>query len=154
MKWENPPVIKIYEAIGAIVDGRIQIINENEAKVYSSSKNKHYMVTYSPKEKAIMANDNGSYWQNYLGYPSIAFLIEKRLLSYDPELGELLKNIPWKDINQKYKNDFEKTLKHILEPIGKDQREALSKLINQINKEIKELNLSLLGKKLKPPIGY
>ncbi|MFZ1075166.1 MAG: hypothetical protein WAN50_02225 [Minisyncoccia bacterium] len=36
MKWKKPPVIKIYEALGAVADGRIEV-DGNAAKVYSSS---------------------------------------------------------------------------------------------------------------------
>jgi hypothetical protein len=37
MKWQHPPIIKIYEALGAIADGRVEI-NGMTAKVYSSTR--------------------------------------------------------------------------------------------------------------------
>jgi len=60
-----PPLIKIYEALGAIADQRIELIQGLfvEAKVYSSSREKYYTVTYDAANKAIMLNDNGSYWK-------------------------------------------------------------------------------------------
>ena len=75
MRWKNPPKIKVYEALGCIADNRIEV-NENEAKVYSSSREKYYTVKYD--RNSIMSNDNGSYWVGYLGYPSIALLMKKR----------------------------------------------------------------------------
>jgi len=36
MKWKHPPIIKIYEALGSVADGRLKL-DGNFAKVYSSS---------------------------------------------------------------------------------------------------------------------
>ena len=70
MKWEHPPIIKIYEALGAVADNRVEL-SENTAKVFSSSGNKFYDVSYDRDSNSIMTNDNGSYWKGYLGYPAI-----------------------------------------------------------------------------------
>lgn len=113
MKWRHPPIIKIYEALGSVADNRVEL-SDNSAKVYSSTRNKYYDVSFDPAKKAIMANDNGSFWKGYLGYPSIAFLMKSGIVSYDSKIGNLLKNIAWKNINQKFKNDFDKTLEFIL----------------------------------------
>ncbi len=152
-KWSHPPIIKIYEALGSVADGRIEI-DGNSAKVYSSSGNKFYTVNYDPEKRAIMTNDNGSFWKGYLGYPAIAFLLKKGILSYEQDVAKILANIKWKDINQKFKNDFDKTLEFILAPLGVVQKDSLNNLVQKIDKEIAELNLSLLGNKIKPPEGY
>lgn len=152
-RWEQPPKIKIYEALGSIADNRIEI-DVNKAKVYSSSGNKYYDVIYDPDKRLIMTNDNGSFWKGYLGYPAIAYLMKIGLLSYKTELAELLKNIMWKDINQKFKNDFDKTLEYILKSINDDDKKRLNNFVNLIQKEIEDLNLGLLGQKIKPPDGY
>ena len=153
MKWKNPPIIKIYEALGAIADDRVEIL-ENKAKVFSSSRNKFYDVIYSSEEKAIMTNDNGSYWKSYLGYPSIAFLMKIGILSYDEKIAILLKDIEWKNINQKFKNDFDKTLDYILSSKSEEEKEMLKNFVDKINDEIKNINLNYLGKKVLPPVGY
>ncbi|MGC9610923.1 MAG: hypothetical protein ABSE68_01765 [Minisyncoccia bacterium] len=153
MKWEKPPVIKIYEALSTIADGRIEV-SENEAKVYSSSGNKFYNVKYSPDENAIVANDNGSYWKGYLGYPSIAFLIKAGVLGLRPDMADLLKGIKWKDINTKFKNDFNKTLDYIESSLNPKNREDLKKYVELIGKTISKLDLNVLNPKIKPPIGY
>lgn len=153
MKWKYPPIIKIYEALGSIADNRLYV-SENTAKVYSSSGNKFYEVTYDPEKNAIMANDNGSYWKGYLGYPAIAFLFKIGLLDFRPDMARLLKGIKWKDINQKFKNDFDKTLGLIEDSLDQNYKEALSAYVNEVDKQIRELDLNLLGAKTMPPEGY
>lgn len=154
MKWKTPPRIKIYEALGCIADKRMEI-NGNEGKVFSSSRGKFYSVKYDGKN-AIMSNDNGSYWAGYLGYPSIAFLMLKGRIKYNPKFAEALKNISWKDVNTKFKNDYEKTEAFVLELVkerGFDAAEPL-KEVDNILEQIKKLKMELLGEKTKPPSGY
>ena len=135
--------------------GRIHIEN-NGAKVYSSSGNKYYTITHDPKSGAIMCNDNGSYWAGYLGYPAIAYLLQVGIIPYQLESANLLKDIKWKDINQSFKNDFAKTEQYcqdlVLERDG--DLNALLSDINQIYAHLTSHPYSLLGKKLKPPSGY
>lgn len=153
MKWKQPPVIKIYEALGAVADGRVEV-SGNTVKVYSSSGNKFYDVSYDGDANAIMTNDNGSYWKGYLGYPAISYLFKIGVLEYREDLANLLKEIKWKDINQKFKNDFDKTLPHIEESLTESQKTELSKYVKEIEQKIVELDLNLLGAKQKPPEGY
>jgi hypothetical protein len=152
-KWKHPPIIKIYEALGSVADGRMEVMG-NEAKVYSSSGNKFYTVSYDPDTESIMANDNGSFWKEYLGYPSIAFLMKIGVLPYDEKIGALLKDVKWKDINQQFKNDFDKTLDFILASKTPDEKDALNQFATKVESIVHELNLGMLGKKTKPPEGY
>lgn len=154
MKWKLPPKIKIYEALGCIADGRMSI-EGNTAKVYSSSGNKFYTVVYDPDKNAIMANDNGSYWRGYLGYPAIAFLMQSGVISFDAVFAEALKGIHWKNVNIKFKNDFDKTVEYVhelLESKGVSLADFL-KEVDRIFNQIEKLNLSLLGPKVFPPSG-
>ncbi len=153
MKWKYPHVIKIYEALGAVADSRVEI-DGNSAKVYSSSRNKHYDVIYDSSKKAIMSNDNSSYWIGDLGYPSIAFLLKIGVISYDQNAGAILKGIHWKDINQKYNNDFDKALDYILMTKTEKEKQILGDLVNNIYQEIISLDLIYLGEKASPPKGY
>lgn len=153
MHWKHPPIIKIYEALGAVADERV-VVSGSTAKVYSSSGNKFYTVTYDPDKQAIMANDNGSYWKGYLGYSAIAFLLQIGVLELRPELAELLKGIAWKDINTKFKNDFAKTLGEIESKLETTDRESLAKYAKELDEKIAAIGLSLLGKKVLPPAGY
>ncbi len=152
-KWKHPPIIKIYEALGSVADGRIEVTGD-EAKVYSSSGNKFYTVTYDPDTQSIMTNDNGSFWNEYLGYPAIAFLMKIDALPYEEKIGNLLKDIKWKDINQQFKNDFDKTLDFILSSKTETEKEELDQFVAKVDAKIQELNLSMLGQKVKPPEGY
>lgn len=155
MKWKLPPKIKIYEALGALTDKRI-IMSGDRATVRSSSGRKVYQVTYDQNKNAIMANDNGSFWTGYLGYPSIVYLLAKGIITFDKHRTEDLKDIPWKGINTKYKNDYSKTeeeVRRIIEERGGNIN-GLENEIEAIYKQIKKLNLNLLGKKVKPPTGY
>ena len=156
-QWKQPPIIKLYEALGAIGDGRVEH-DDNEAKVWSSSRGKHYDVHYDPDEQAIMTNDNGSYWQGYLGYPALAFLLDAGVVKYDPSLAERLKGFAWKDINVKFKNDWAKTEQLVLEELVRrdpqlDQGQMRNELEHLLNK-IMALKLSMLGSKQRPPSGY
>lgn len=153
----TPPVIKIYEALGAIADQRIELTQWLfvEAKVYSSSREKYYTVTYDPANNAIMLNDNGSYWKGYLGYPGIAILLLTGVLPLQKEYSEILKDIPRKEINIKNNNDFDKTQQQIdtmiVEKWGALQ--AFHKYIQTIDILLQTNQLSYLGKKTLPPKG-
>ncbi len=153
--WKLPPVIKVYEALGCLADGRIHI-DGNTAKIFSSIGNKFYTVTYDSTTNSIMCNDNGSYWQGYLGYPGIAYILKVGAIPYSPDLAGLLKDITWKDVNQKFKNDWAKTEKYcqnlVLERDG--NLPALMTEITRIHHYLAEHPLSLLGAKTKPPTGY
>ena len=153
MKWKHPSVTKIYEAIGAVADGRVEVSGDT-AKIYSSSGNKYYDVSYDSISSSIMSNDNSSYWQSYLGYPAIAYLLKIGVLKYESHLGDLLKGIAWKDINQKFKNDFDKALKHILGSLNESDVKKLESYVESLNTNIISLDLSVLGSKIKPPEGY
>ncbi len=155
MKWATPPVIKIYEALGSVSDDRLTI-TDNTAKVYSSSGNKYYDVIFDPATNSITANDNGSYWKGYLGYPMIAFLLKTGILPLDSEVAAWLKDFHWKDINQKYKNDFDKTELYIRDQMierGADlERFDLYK--TELMDLIAKLGLNKLKSSAKPPQAY
>ena len=58
--WNHPSKTKMYEALGAVADGRIEI-SGNNGKCYSSSGNKYYDITFDPESYKIMSNDNISF---------------------------------------------------------------------------------------------
>ncbi len=151
--WKDPSVTKIYEALGAVADGRIEVSN-NTGICYSSSGNKHYDITFDPDSNSIMSNDNTSYWTGELGYPAVAFLLKIALLEYREELANLLQGIAWKDINQKFKNNFEAALEYILQDMELSKREELAGYTRTLVDEIKGLKLKKLGVQTIPPKGY
>lgn len=153
MKWEPTPKVKIYEALGAVADERMEL-SGNSAKMYSSSGNKFYTITFDPSTNSIMSNDNISFWKSYLGYPAIAFLMKIGEIPYSPELAEKLKGVAWKDINQKFKNDFEAALVYILQDKTPEERTSLAEEVARIDEQLQSKSYNLLGSKTKPPEGY
>jgi hypothetical protein len=118
-----PPLIKVYEALGALGDGRVRIVDSRRALVTSSDGSKTYEVETSEDGREISSNDNASYWQGYLGYPAIAVLLARGLYRPPANVTDALAGIPWKTLNRKFKNDYAKTLAEVdkeLEQSGHD----------------------------------
>jgi len=121
--WKMPPIIKVYEALGAIGDGRVRIVDSRRALVTSSDGVKTYEVEISEDGREISSNDNASYWQGYLGYPAIAVLLARGFYRPPANVTDALAGIPWKTLNRKFKNDYTKTLAEVdkeLEQSGHD----------------------------------
>ncbi len=99
----SPPRIKILEALGAIADKRIKLIDERRAEVISSDGTRKYTVIVDYNARRVFSNDNGTRFRGYVGYPIIAFLMLKGILPFDERLAQALKDIPWKKLNETYK---------------------------------------------------
>lgn len=157
MEWVVSPKRKhVYEALGCIADNRIEVDLNDGAKVYSSSRNKHYNVKLDPKTNSIMANDNTSYYTDTLSYPCIALLIIKGIVNLDKDFANFLKGIKWKDINQKFKNDYDKTEAYVGDLMKERDLsfDELNKEVDKINQQLLKLKVKMLGDKVKPPVGY
>jgi hypothetical protein len=103
----KPPRIKVFEALGSIADGRVDIIEETGsrvvAKVRSSTGEKTYRVVVDLDSKKVYSDDNGTIHRGYVGYPIIAVLMIKGVLPFEQKYSEALKGIPWKTLNETYK---------------------------------------------------
>lgn len=165
MKRKNPPLIKIYEALGTIGDKRLELETQDtglfwsldtiqKAKVTSSLGSKYYIVTRDPTKNAIMANDNASYRQWYLGYPSIAMLLTTWALPLDPLYAEQLKDIKRGAINKKYKDHHEGMayVESLMQEKGIDL-ENFHHYVSSLAEKIEALSLDYLGAKKPPPQG-
>src|SRR6202030_4543417 len=122
-QWKLPPLIKLYEALGAIGDGRVRIEDERRAAVTSSDGSKTYEIETSADGREIASNDNASYWQGYLGYPAIAVLLARGMYRPPANVTDALAGVPWKELNRKFKNDYAKTIAQVeseLEQSGHD----------------------------------
>ena len=117
--WKLPPIIKIYEAAGAIGDGRLELIDETRATVTSSDGAKTYEVAFDAAARTVAANDNASYWQGYLGYPGIAMLLLRGVLEVSRETAAALRGIAWKELNRRFKNDYARTLAAVDEELAR-----------------------------------
>jgi hypothetical protein len=136
--YKTPPIMKVYEALGTIADGRI-IVDGNEAKVISSQKTKTYKVIYNPDLNTIVASDSGTFWQRYVSYPSISLLLEKGIIKYDKSVEAELKGFVWKDIADKYKHDYAAMEEFILGKVKNPKKVQAE--CQRILTEIVKLNL-------------
>jgi len=112
--WKMPPIAKVYEALGAIGDGRVHVADALHASVTSSDGSRTYQVETSADGREISSDDNASYWQGYLGYPAIAVMIARGLCHPRPDVLEALTGIPWKELNRRFHNDYERTLAEVM----------------------------------------
>jgi hypothetical protein len=113
-RWKMPPLAKVYEAFGALGDGRVRLESDRHASVLSSDRSKTYQVEISEDGREIASNDNASYWQGYLGYPAIAVMLKRGLYPVRAEAMAALSGIPWKELNRRYRNDYNRTIKEVM----------------------------------------
>ena len=112
--WKLPPRAKVFEAFTAVADGRVRIIGPGSATVASSGGDKTYDVEWSDDGRTVSANDNASYWQGYLGYPILAVLLARGELHAGEDAVAALAGVPWHDLNQRYKRDYDAAVAHVL----------------------------------------
>jgi len=134
-----PPRIKVLEALGAISDGRIEVLNDKEAIVRSSDGTRTYRVYLDVSRREVDSTDNGTVHRGYIGYPIITFLMIKGLLPINKELMESLKGIPWKKLNEEYKN-YAKVMETVIRDRGLNE-DAVNKYINQVMAVLRRMNL-------------
>jgi hypothetical protein len=142
IKLKIPPRIKVLEALGSIADRRIIVLDEKRAKVISSEKNREYFVYLDLEKNVAFSNDNGTILKGYIGYPIIAFLMIKKVLPFDKKIADALSQIPWKKLNEKYKNYsiVEKIVKDIAKKRGIEIN-LLEKFVEEVMKKISNLSL-------------
>lgn len=154
--WDMPPVAKVYEALSAVVDGRVKLTNGTSAEVGSSSGSKAYVVRWSEDLASFTSNDNASYFVGYLGYPIIAVLLDQGKLKYDYATAAHLGNVPWKQLNDKFKRDYDKAVNYALscaEAKGADVQ-AIRRMVEQIYDDLQNLRIKKLqGPRIPPPKG-
>ncbi|HVN72695.1 MAG TPA: hypothetical protein VMU10_11795 [Desulfomonilia bacterium] len=145
--WKLPPKAKIFEALSAVGDGRVKVTGETNAEVTSSSLDKTYHVEWNEDFTRVTSNDNASHWQGYLGYPILAVLMEKGKLAYDKAVAGDLAGIPWKVVNKRFKNDYDKAIESVLGSLkdkGVDTG-AVRDEVERIMKQIEQLSLEKLA---------
>lgn len=154
--WQKPHISKIYEALTAIADSRIELVGENSARCYSSSRGKFYEVHYDPTTESVMSNDNTAYYTDAVSYPMLALLMVKGKIHYNQKLLGMLEGIHWKDVNQKFKNDYDQAIEHVLADL-----EAKGVEVDFVRSEVLKIyevaanvKLNRLGNKIKPPEAY
>ncbi|MEZ0327773.1 MAG: hypothetical protein ACAH95_17905 [Fimbriimonas sp.] len=132
--WKMPPKAKVYEALTAVADGRVKLLTENSAEVSSSGGDKVYKVTWNWDRDEISSSDPASRFQGYVGYPIIAVLLSTGRLEYDSLLAQKLGGVAWKEINDRFKRDYDAAVRHVLaeRKIGPELDTLVDRLYSQI----------------------
>jgi hypothetical protein len=150
-----PPRAKIYEALTAVADQRVDVTGPVTARVVSSSRDKTYDVEWSEDWRAVTANDNASHWQGYIGYPIIAVLLLLGRLSCNGRIAALLAGIPWKAVNDRFKRDYDKAIDHVLGQMEADggSRAEIEQEVERIYGQLASLGLQRTQPRRRPPRG-
>ncbi len=146
-KWNMPPIAKVYEALSAVVDGRVKLTTETSAEVQSSERDQTYTVKWSAEgadsRRSITSNDNATRWQGYIGYPIIAVLLQAGRIPYDSAAAAELAGIPWHALNNQFKRDYDAAVEQVLAQVrerGGDP-EAIRREAQRIYAGLAELQL-------------
>ncbi|MEI6462536.1 MAG: hypothetical protein WCO33_02600 [bacterium] len=154
MYWSKPKDKHIiYEALSAISDNRFNPSSESLAVCFSSSKDKFYTIEYDKNTNSIMSNDNMAFYVGEVSYPMVALLLSNGTIEYDKEILKPLSGIKWKEINQKNRNDYMKSVAEVLANLKSKGHDILivEKEVDRIYSEVLKLNLKMLGQKVFPP---
>jgi hypothetical protein len=139
-----PPRIKVLEALGAVVDGRVRLVGEGRCEVVSSEGDRVYDVVV--EGGFVYSNDNGTLYRGYVGYPILACLMAEGRLPIDAEFGEKLRGVTWRRLNEQYKR-YEEVLKRIYAERG-IERERAEAYIDAVLRRLAAMRL-----RLKKPTG-
>jgi hypothetical protein len=153
--WKLPPKAKIYEALTAVADARVKLTDGETAEVLSSDGTKTYIVEWSADLRRITSNDNASYWQRYIGYPIIAVLMTLGRLDFDPKVAQALSGIAWKEMNRKFRNDYDKAVESVLLNLDVEPglRRTVVAEVDKIFNQLETLELEALPRRRRPPKG-
>jgi hypothetical protein len=151
--WKLPPKTKIYEALTAVADARVKLTGGETAEVVSSDGTKTYIVEWSADLRQITSNDNASYWQRYIGYPIIAVLMVLGRLDFDRRVAQALSGIAWKQMNRRFRNDYDKAVESVLLNLEPGLRRTIVSEVDKIFNQLETLELEALPRRRRPPKG-
>jgi hypothetical protein len=145
-RWKLPPLAKVYEALSAVADGRVQMSGPTSALVTSSAGDKTYTVRWTSDLTQVTADDNASRWQGYTGYPIIAVLLTLKKLDYDPTIAQALAGVPWNTLNAQYKRDYGAAIDYVLREVAAagGQPDPIRQEAERIFAQLSELELNKL----------
>ena len=143
-KWKTPPREKVHEALSAVLDERVSIVADNRAEVWSSDRSKRYTVTWSSDLSSFGANDNASFYQGYTGYPILAVMLKLGVLPFRIDDCRPLRDVPWKAINKKHKNNYALAVADVLNERLPEasKRQAIDAYIDEVFDKLVSLELS------------
>lgn len=151
--WKLPPRAKVFEAFTAVADGRVRFTGPGSAAVTSSGGDRTYDVEWSEDGRTIAANDNASYWQGYLGYPALAVLLERGELRAGEAEVRALAGVPWHDLNERLRRDYDAAVAKALEGLagGAPEAERVERAVDDVMEQLVALDLQRSGRGRRPP---
>lgn len=146
-----PPIEKVYEAWGALADGRVEPTSEG-ALVVSSDRTKRYEVRR--EGNSYRSNDNATYWQGYAGYPVIATLMLEGCLPYDEAAAQLFSGVDWHAVNAAHEGDYGTALAQVMGERGIDgvQERRVREAAEQVLERLASLDVAV-GRNGRKPKG-
>ena len=139
---KNPPLSKIYEALCAVADQRIDM-RADRAYVLSSDQAKRYTVKFL--ENGYSSNDNATLWQHYPGYPILAVMMMQGQLKIHEERLSWFRAVNWKQLNTKYKNQYDKAIAEFLEPFSEAIRSQIEDEVECVFHQLESMELTIKG---------
>ena len=142
-----PPRIKVLEALSAVCGGRVKVINDKFCRVISSDGTRTYNVYVDIENRVAYSDDNGTKFRRYVGYPIIAFLMHKNIIPIDEDVGKIIKDVRWRELNERYKK-YDLVMNEIYKMLniyGID-RKHVDDYINNVLEILKKLKLRYIEK--------
>lgn len=104
-------------------------------------------------EDTYVSNDNMSFWKATIGYPILATMMLNGELKYNKDIIKYFKNINWKKLNTKHKNDYILVSKIILDEMQRSgiDTDFIKSETEKVYEQIKTLNLPYKKSKIFPP---
>ena len=151
--WKLPPRAKVVEAFTAVADGRVRLTGPGSATVTSSGGDRTYDVEWSQDGRTVGANDNASYWQGYLGYPIVAVLLVRGELRAGEDVVQALAGVPWHDLNERFKRDYDAAVAHVLAglPAGGPDAAQVERAVDDAMGRLGALDLQRAARTRRPP---
>jgi len=151
--WKLPPIAKVFEALSAVADGRVNQTGDQRAAVQSSDSTKTYTIEWNSDVTQITSNDNASYYQGYIGYPIIAVLLVLGKIPYSSQIAANLKGIPWKKLNKQHKSNYDHAVEASLQELQANgvDTQAIRDEAQEIFTKLGALGLKKLVEKRQPP---
>ena len=114
-----PPIEKIYEAYSVLADERLDMKEEqNEAVITSSDQAKHYTVRWEGTH--YTSNDNATFWAGYPGYPVLAVWMAQGILPVNREIAGQFRQVNWNELNRQYRRNYSKAAEAVMQERGMD----------------------------------
>jgi len=146
----TPPRIKVLEAASAVADGRVRRVGPHSYLVTSSDGTRVYRVYVDPSRGVAYSDDNGTRYRGYIGYPIIAALMLEGVLPYDQRVGEALRGVPWRRLNESLRRYalVEREAKRLAEARGVAPS-LLDRFVEEVMARLRGLRLEKL---MEPPL--